>query len=227
MDSTPALSWKQKTIQYWALPWSDKITLEELLHHGRHLRAGLPPLLQSSSARSFLKKYIKIYLYKSIYLRSSCTMAFSYALLKGLGCVFPAAVAGLQLSSWTGSGCTKPTWASPTWSLCLCVWHSVGSWNNSSGLVQGWTTGLKFGLEVWMPLLWASLLFCEYIFFAEGLNKVFFWGFWNQPNSCLVFTLFYGDGNLWLLGNQQSFVSIFISVVYSLFSVTATQIYSG
>lgn len=30
--------------------------------------------------------------------------------------------------------------------------------SSNSGLVQCWTTGLKFGLGVWMPLLCASLL---------------------------------------------------------------------
>ena len=64
-------------------------------------------------------------------------MAFSYALLKGLCCDFPAAVAGLQLSRWTSQGCTKPTSASTGWSPWLCAWCSVGSWGSSSGLVQG------------------------------------------------------------------------------------------
>lgn len=36
-----------------------------------------------------------------------------------------------------------------------------------------------------------------------------------------------GGRNLWLLGNQQNFVSIFTLVAYSLFSVTPTQIYLG
>lgn len=84
-------------------------------------------------------------------------MAFSCALLKGLGCDFPAAVPGLQLSRWTSRGCTRPTVASPDWSPWLCAWHSVGS----SGLVQSWITGLKFGLGLRMPLFWASLLFCK------------------------------------------------------------------
>lgn len=48
-------------------------------------------------------------------------MAFSYALLKGLGCDFPAAVADLQLSRWTRRGCMRPT------SATLCAWHSEGS----------------------------------------------------------------------------------------------------
>lgn len=58
-------------------------------------------------------------------------MAFSYALQKGLGCDFPAAVADLQLSRWTRWGCIRPTSATP------CAWHSEGSWGSSSELVLG------------------------------------------------------------------------------------------
>lgn len=41
-------------------------------------------------------------------------MVFSIA--KGLGCNFPAAVAGLQLSRWTSQGFTELTWVDPGWS---------------------------------------------------------------------------------------------------------------
>lgn len=67
-------------------------------------------------------------------------MAFSYVLLKDLGCDCPAAVAGLQLSRWASRGCTRPTSASPDWSSWPCAWYSVGSWGSSSALVQGWKT---------------------------------------------------------------------------------------
>lgn len=62
-------------------------------------------------------------------------MALSGALLKGLGCDFPAAVTGLQLSRWTSWGCTRPTSANPSWSLWLCASRGVGSCGSSSGLV--------------------------------------------------------------------------------------------
>jgi len=56
---------------------------------------------------------------------------------------------------------------------------------------------------------------------------VFFVVFKISPTSVLFLPSSVGGRNLWLLGNQQNFVSIFISVAYSLFSVTPTQIYLG
>lgn len=66
-----------------------------------------------------------------------------------------------------------------------------------------------------------------YIFLSEHLYKgsVFFEVFKISPTPFLPSSV--GGRNLWLLGNQQNFVSIFILVAYSLFSVTPTQIYLG
>lgn len=82
---------------------------------------------------------------ENVYLKSSCPMTFSYALLNGVGWDFPSAVAGLQLSRWTSQCCSKRTSGSAGWSLCLCAWQSVGSWGSFSALLWGWITGRKFG----------------------------------------------------------------------------------